>query len=329
LHRHLLRQPALLPKGANLLLAVSGGQDSMALTGLMRDLAPLHGWTLVLWHGDHGWRAEGAMHAEALAAWAAAAGLALAVEKATPAPATEAEARLWRYRCLRRRAEALGCSRVLTAHTASDRAETVLLNLARGCHRRGLATLRTERPLGGGGVRLVRPLLPFDRQDTARICQDLAMPVWLDASNADLRFSRNRVRAEVLPVLEDLHPGAAGRIAALAERLAQEDGQDGELLDLAATALAAPPREGATATLARRALTGLQLANQRRVVQRWLHHHWGHTLDANSLERLLARLPPARGPGRQDLAKGWRLCWDGSGLHLLAPPTPIPHGPLP
>jgi len=328
LHRHLLRQPNLLPRGASLLLATSGGQDSMALTALTRDLRSLHGWTLYLWHGDHGWRSDAPAQARALAAWAEGEGFSLVVQRAEPPPATEAEARLWRYRCLHQHAEAIGCHHVVTAHTATDRAETVVLNLARGCHRRGLAAPRADRPLAEN-LRLVRPLLPFSRDDTARICRDMELPVWVDPSNADLRFSRNRVRAEILPVLEALHPGATGRISDLAERLALEDEQTDELLDLALKALTAVATEEGTAALARRPLARLQLANQRRVVQQWLRLHWGRTLNARDLDQLLARLGPERGPGRQDLARGWHLRWDGCSLLLIPPHPPPTHGPFP
>ncbi|MEB3301290.1 MAG: tRNA lysidine(34) synthetase TilS [Cyanobacteriota bacterium] len=329
LHRHLLHQPALLPRGAHLLVAISGGQDSMALTGLLRDLQPLHTWQLTLWHGDHAWRREASTQAEALAAWAEAQGLTLCRQRAEPAPTSEAAAREWRYNCLIEQAAALGCAHVLTAHTATDRAETLLLNLARGSHQRGLAALRAERPLAKG-VQLVRPLLPFTREDTARICRQMELPIWLDPTNADPRFSRNRVRAEVLPVLEALHPGATSRMGALAERLAQEDDQAEELVGLALTALTATAGQGVgAASLARRPLAGLQPANQRRLLQHWLRHHWGRALDARSLELLLARLPPKQGPGRQDLAQGWQLRWDGCNLHLIPPPHPNPHGELP
>ena len=63
LHRHLLRQPALLPQGGVLLVALSGGQDSMALVALLRDLQRLHHWDLQLWHGDHQWRPESGQQA--------------------------------------------------------------------------------------------------------------------------------------------------------------------------------------------------------------------------------------------------------------------------
>jgi tRNA(Ile)-lysidine synthase len=152
----------------------------------------------------------------------------------------------------------------------------------------------------------------------------MALPLWIDPSNAESRFSRNRVRAEVLPVLEDLHPGATTRMAALAERLAQEEGQKEEVLAMALGSLAmAPDHEDAIAALNRRSLVTLQPANQRNLVQHWLRLHWGRPLDASSLERLLARLPLDQGPGRHDLAQGWHLRWERSQL-LLFPP--IDHG---
>jgi len=326
LHRHLLRQPFLLPKNASLLVALSGGQDSMALYGLLRDLRSLHHWQFSLWHGNHGWRSEASAQAEALASWVESQGDALHLQQAEPASATEAEARQWRYQCLQEHANALGCSHVLTAHTATDRAETLLLNLARGSHRRGLGALRALRPMAHG-VKLVRPLLLFTREDTARICGQMGLPVWVDPSNADPRFSRNRLRAEVLPVLESLHPGAATRIAALAERLAQEEDAAEELLHLALAAFSVPAEQRVgEASLARRLLAGLQPANQRRLLHQWLKRHWGRSLDARSLEQLLARLPLEAGPGRQDLGQGWHLRWDGCSLHLI---PPNPHGELP
>jgi tRNA(Ile)-lysidine synthase len=340
LHRQLRRQPSLLPAGAPLLLSVSGGQDSMAMTGLLADLRRLHGWSLTLWHGDHGWRPESGRQAGELAAWAAGEGLPLVLERAQPAPPTEDQARQWRYRCLAQLAALRGMGHVVTGHTATDRAETVLLNLARGSHRRGLASLRPSRPLHddpGGSPQLVRPLLHFSREDTARICRSRGLPVWLDSSNDDQRYGRNRLRAEVLPVLEALYPGAQRRMSLQAERLAQEDDQHQQLVALALGSLACgdlacgdlDPRgfdQGGrvAAALDRRRLGRLAAANQRALVQQWLRQQGPGELAATALETLLAGLAPGQGPGQMNLAAGWRLGWDRCTLHLITPASDAP-----
>ncbi|MEB3168005.1 MAG: tRNA lysidine(34) synthetase TilS [Synechococcaceae cyanobacterium] len=336
LHRHLRRHPALLPVGAPLLLAVSGGQDSMALLALLRDLQRLHHWSLQLWHGDHRWRPESATQAADLAGWCGAQGLTLHVE-AWEQPAdrpdaggarSEAAARAWRYARLAAAAHTLGASHVVTGHTASDRAETLLLHLARGSHRRGLASLRGQRPLAteseSGATVLARPLLPFTRVDTGRLCRQLDLPVWPDPCNNDRRYSRNRIRAEVLPVLEALHPGAASRISAQAERLVEEVECRSELVELGLQTLQRPAPAGAAAALGRRELTGLARANQRQLLHPWLERHTGGTLPARQLEGLLQRLERGQAPGCADLGAGWQLRWDRCTLWLNPPSTPSP-----
>ena len=321
LHRHLRRQPELLPPGAGLLLAVSGGQDSMALLALLLGLQRLHGWRLHLWHGDHRWRPEAAHQAEQLASWCRARGLSLTIEAreqpvAAASSNTEAQARAWRYGRLEAQAQAQDCSHVVCGHTASDRAETLLLHLARGSHRRGLASLRPQRALGSSGVQLSRPLLIFSRSDTARICQALQLPIWLDPSNDDLRYSRNRVRQAVLPELEALHPGAARRLSATAERLAREHDAQQDWLTIALHWLAAGP-----GGLDRIRLTGLQRINQTAVLELWLSTQLGCSIAASQLDGLVERLQQGREPGRCDLAAGWQLHWDRSKL-VLVPPEP-------
>ena len=326
LHRHLLRHPGLLPAGAQLLLAVSGGQDSMAMLGLLLDLRRLHHWSLLLWHGDHAWRVESTRQAVQLEAWCLQQGLRLLVDRCTAGgPPSEASARSWRYHQLEARARASGASHVVTGHTASDRAETLLLHLARGSHRRGLASLRSQRPLakgpdGSSPIQLSRPLLTFCRTDTARLCHQLELPVWEDPSNNERRFSRNRVRAEVLPVLEALHPGAARRIGAQAERLASELECRAEVLDLALQSLFSFGQPGAAAALERRGLVALAPANQGELLHRWLELHIHRVLAARPLEQLVWRLQAGQPPGGADLGAGWQLRWDQRTLWLQQVP---------
>jgi tRNA(Ile)-lysidine synthase len=241
---------------------------------------------------------------------------------------------------------------VVTGHTANDRAETLLLHLARGSHRQGLASLRRRRPLSAGSpITLVRPLLGLGRASTGQFCVDWNLPIWLDSSNASRRFSRNRIRQEVLPVLEELHPGCASRISALAERLEREQAGLEELLDLALLQLhpnsagepllgsvpatanpsgdtanraqtgADGPNARSTPALDRVALTRLGRANQGQLLHHWLKRHSGISLEAASLEALLVQLQPREGPGERLLGQGWRLQWTRPRLLLVPPGT--------
>jgi len=313
LHQELLLRPSLLPAGGRLLLAVSGGQDSMALTRLLLDLSRLHHWELQLWHGNHGWRPEAADQAAALAAWSGQQGLPIQIEQADPPPRGEAAGRNWRYERLQHWARRLESPHVLTGHTATDRAETVLLNMARGAHLRGLSSLRRLRPFGSG-LWLVRPLLSLSREETAAFCSAWQLPVWIDSGNDRLHCSRNRIRLQVMPVLEEIHPGAGRRISGLAERLEQDS--LGELLGLALARLADPaaPRQ-----LSREALIACSTPCQNLLLHHWLEQQTGRSLASRPVELLNQRLRDSPGPGSLDLGGGWRLEWEKRNLLLHEP----------
>ena len=290
----------------------------MALLGLLLGLQRLHHWQLILWHGDHSWRPESSEQAAALQSWCRDRELTLRLDRWGEAQAhsSEAAARAWRYQCLASQARRDGCSHVVTGHTASDRAETLLLHLARGSHRRGLASLPALRPLedGSDSPLLSRPLLIFSRAETARIGQELGLPVWLDPSNDNPRFSRNRIRQEVLPVLEALHPGAARRLSGTAQRLQQEQDSHQEWVQVALAWMRTDERQ-----LDRQRLMQLGPANQRSLLKLWLSSQAITLGDAQRLEELPRRLQQGQPPGQVDLAGGWQLRWNRFTLELIAP----------
>ncbi|QNJ10235.1 tRNA lysidine(34) synthetase TilS [Synechococcus sp. M16.1] len=310
LHRRLLMQPQLLPQGSALLLAVSGGQDSMALLALLQDLAPMHGWSLSLWHGDHGWHDRSSRIAAELSSWCQQRQLPLQVDQAAVGQVpSEATARQWRYAQLEQRAREAGAD-VVTGHTASDRAETMLLQLARGSDMACLAALPSVRRLSPEGPLLRRPLLHLQRRDTLQICQDLALPIWEDPSNQSPEFARNRIRQEVLPVLEALHPGSTQRMSNLAERVSQVRDSQTELSRMALELLK-------TATgLDRRGLGALSPATRRLLLAQWLQQHGVTALPSSQLDELSRRLESGAPGGAADLAGGWHLSWKGAELVL-------------
>lgn len=270
LHRT-LSQRQLLPKGEPLLVAVSGGQDSLCLLRLLLDLQPHWHWQLAVAHCDHRWRSDSEANANHVAHLAQTWGLPYFAEAAAEIPTTEAQARQWRYHVLGRLAQNQGYSRLLTGHTASDRAETLLYNLLRGSGADGLQALTWQRSLVPG-VELVRPLLEFTRTETAEFCRIWSLPVWEDSTNQNWAYARNRIRQELLPYLQaHFNPQVETRLAQTAEILRAEV----SYLEEQATSLlqAAQADPGQPLRLDRSVLQSLPLALQRRVVRQFLQAH--------------------------------------------------------
>jgi tRNA(Ile)-lysidine synthase len=228
--RRLLRLAlADLEPGSRVDVALSGGADSLALAACLSFVAPQAGWMAGAVVVDHGLQPGSADVAARAAEQATALGLeaeVVAVEVGKDG-GPEAAARDARYAVLRARP----VDAVLLGHTLDDQAETVLLGLGRGSGPRSLAGMVAV----DGVVR--RPFLGLRRADTERICTSSDLPWWTDPHNADRGFRRNRLRHEVLPLLEDvLDGGVAEALARTADQLRA----DNVLLDALAAEVANP-----------------------------------------------------------------------------------------
>ncbi|NJK59040.1 MAG: tRNA lysidine(34) synthetase TilS [Oscillatoriales cyanobacterium SM2_1_8] len=211
-----LRQSQRLPGKARLLLALSGGQDSLSLAQLLRWHQPRWQWAIVWAHCNHRWRPDADACADHLARLATQWGYPFMLEAADRPPGNEAAARKWRYDTLLAMAQAQDCSHILTAHTRSDRVETFLLQLLRGASPGGLRAIVPQRPLGDRW--LIRPLLDFSRQETAALCRQHRLPVWVDPTNQHLAHRRNRLRHRVIPYLrQHFNPQLETRIGQTAD----------------------------------------------------------------------------------------------------------------
>ena len=226
LHKRLKQNQSLLPKNSTLLLSISGGQDSMALLKLINDLKRLYKWQIEIWHGDHQWHTKSETIKEELKLWCLNKQISFHSNKAIKEEiSNEEKARDWRYKNLIIKAKFLSskninfpCKRILTGHTATDRAETIIMNLARGTDLIGLSTLKEQRNLEHN-LELARPLLIFNRNETLAICKEFDLPIWVDPSNDNMNLTRNRIRKEILPILNSIYKGADSRMASVANRL--------------------------------------------------------------------------------------------------------------
>jgi len=214
----------LLARGGGVLVACSGGADSVALAAAIAERPDLRA---SIGHVDHGLRPGSAGEAEGLRSLAARLGLPFLLERlegleeAIARDGLEAAARAARYQALARLAKSAGAQLIATAHTRRDQAETVLLRLARGAGPGAIAGVRRHRQLET--ATLVRPLLGVPRLATERLCAELALPVLDDPHNRDPRRARSRLR-QGWPLLEELlSPRLEEALAKTARLVADED----------------------------------------------------------------------------------------------------------
>ena len=201
-----------------LIVAVSGGTDSVALALILAELRDEFGLVLHVAHFDHRARPRSsAKDAAFVAELADHIGAPIRVGRAARPPKNEDDARQARYTFLRRAAMQLGAGAIATGHTMDDQAETVLLHLARGSGLQGVAGMR---PLRDG---IARPLLAIGRAETAAICKAAKIRPREDPSNASLRFARNRVRLKILPELERINPKVRAALARFADAAAETE----------------------------------------------------------------------------------------------------------
>lgn len=204
-------------------IALSGGADSLALAAATAFEAAKHAMTPISVTIDHGLQPGSAEVAEAAARQAERLGMDARIERVAVGAGggPEAAAREARYAALARVADDVDAAAVLVAHTRDDQAETVLLGLARGS---GAASLQGMAPsVIVGGMRVLRPFLDVPRAATQAACVAQQLVPWHDPQNDDPRFARVRVRQTVLPVLEDqLGPGIAEALARTAVQLRED-----------------------------------------------------------------------------------------------------------
>ncbi|HLO85390.1 MAG TPA: tRNA lysidine(34) synthetase TilS [Nostocaceae cyanobacterium] len=284
-----IRSRNLFSKNQRLLVAVSGGQDSLCLIKLLLDLQAKWNWDLAIAHCEHGWRNDSLANAEYVGKLAENWGVPFYLESANEVINSEAKARDWRYQALTNIAEVNNFKYVVTGHTASDRAETLLYNLIRGTGADGLQALTWQRPLTAN-ILLVRPLLEFTRPQTAKFCQDFNITIWEDSTNQDLKYARNRIRNELLPYLcENFNPQVERNLAQTAELLQAEV----EYLEQAAAFLRKEVMESGEnyslpLRLNRKKLKIAPLALQRRVMRQILQAILRDAPSFEHIEKLVA-----------------------------------------
>ncbi|GAP93519.1 tRNA lysidine(34) synthetase TilS [Leptolyngbya sp. NIES-2104] len=286
-HRHLLQE------NQSILIAVSGGQDSLCLAQLMIDLRSRWNWQLAIAHCDHRWRSDSEENAQHVATLAEKWDLPFYLKIADSIPSNEAAAREWRYAQLQ---SIEGFSAIVTGHTASDRAETLLFNLIRGSGADGLRSLNWTRSLSPTQT-LIRPLLELIRSQTGEFCRDRNLEIWEDSTNSELKYSRNRIRQELIPDLRTYNLQVEHHLAQTIELLSA----DVDYLESVASELY--EKANSPDGLDRRTLQQTAIALQRRVIRQFLARSLNFSPNFEQVEKCVA-LITAPNRSRTDPVKG-------------------------
>lgn len=316
----------------HLVAGYSGGKDSLALLLVLRELDRLGACRLTAAHVDHRLRPDSAEAAERALKVASDLGVPCvlraapgSLRRAYPGQSVEDIARRFRYQQLTRVLEEVGADAIAVGHHRGDQVETVLLHILRGS---GLAGLRgmlpdsllavtwMQKPGFGPAtrVRIVRPFLHEPPEALAELVTASGLPVIEDPTNAEPDFARNRVRHELLLLIEDIAPGAAGRIVALAD-LAHEDD-----LALDNVSLLFLERALDGETLLWESLRGAPQGLRRRVVRQWLLRF--SRVDELSLDRVDAVIDLASGGTggkRVEIGDGWVVRHARGRLDIVPP----------
>jgi tRNA(Ile)-lysidine synthase len=310
----------------------SGGQDSLALLLVLRELERLGACRVTAAHVDHGLRPDSTEAAERAMAVLAELGVPAVLKtaegslrRAYPGQSVEDIARRFRYQQLTRVLEEVGADAIAVAHHRRDQAETVLLHLMRGAGLAGLRGMVADHLLAvtwfqkpGYGpatmVRVVRPFLREAPEEIAAVAERSGLPIIEDGTNASLEFRRNRIRHELLPLMEEIAPGATGRIVSLAEIVHEDEVAFNEV------SMMFLARSMDDEALMWEALQGAPKGLQRRVVRGWIEGI--AQVDELSRERVDAVIELARrneGGKRVELGDGWLVRFARGRLEVVRP----------
>jgi tRNA(Ile)-lysidine synthase len=296
LENHL--QELALPRGVRVLVAVSGGPDSVALLDLLAATAG-HGWQLVVAHVDHGIQPESARIAAMVESLAASYGVGFRCRRLQLGPETsETEAREARYAVLESIRVQEKADWIVTAHHADDQAETVLLRVLGGTGPAGLAAMAAVQ-----GV-IVRPLLPFRREELARYLLDRNLSAWEDPANSDPRHLRAWLRRSLLPLIRERLPDVDAQLLRVSRQAAIERIAWDRVLETIPGLDWRPEPGGGSVAAAPLAAYDSTLGN---ALLRAAARRAGLTLGIERAERAIEFLVQAQSGSRMELGGGWTL----------------------
>lgn len=313
----------LISDGDKIVVAVSGGIDSMVLLDLLCRFAASHSLEIVAVHVNHALRGRDSDRDEKLVRDRSLHyGIPCVTARRKPTGGNVQDcARRIRYDFLKRTAERCLANSIAVAHHMDDQAETVLIHLLRGAGLRGLAGMRPLAKVGE--TSLIRPLLETPRSEIEAYAKDRRIPYRDDRTNAGEKYLRNKIRHRLLPLLREFNPKIASHLASLADRLADDD----EALELVAkislgSILTNRPKAGLSFN--REIFISLPASIRRRLLREAFVLANGDAKDLNSdqIEKMDHIALSPRGEASYRLPSRWRFERKGDLLSMRRMRTP-------
>ncbi len=316
-------QKCSVRKDRPLLVGVSGGADSICLLDTLHRL----GYPLLIAHFNHGIRPEAGRDE----AWVRALGQSLKVEvlvgsgdvlkyARTHSQPIEESARVMRYRFMFDQAESRGTQAVAVAHHADDQVETLLMHLLRGSGLDGLIGMayRSLPNPWSETIPLVRPLLGVWKEGIQRYCQEQGLTTLFDETNLDTTYTRNRIRHQLVPVLEALKPGVRTGLLQMMDLLKADHAVIQERVDLAWNQVVTGCSPGAV-SFHQQLFDRQPLGIQRHLIRRAVIHcrSGPRDLEYRLVERVLSFIHNPTRSGQADIGLGLRIVME-SGRYILA-----------
>ena len=306
-----------MPKEAPVLLAFSGGADSSVLLRLLWEDSQKEGYPLILAHVNHGIRGAEALRdrdfcertAEKYGVEICFADLDIPALAKASGRSLEEEARVARYEFFKKLMIERSIPLLATAHHADDNLETLLFRLARGTTSRGLCGILPARAFEDVGT-LTRPLLQATRAEILQYAEENHLEYVTDSTNAQLSCSRNRLRHEVIPVLEELFSGVSHRAIALCEGMQS----DASYWLVHTQRLLARWEDGGCLLSA---LNGFHSAERSRVLSAYVEKHTGISPEYRHLQGLFSMIEEGRNQAKTSLAGDFTAVIENGSLRIL------------
>ncbi len=339
-----LQKEELIKPGETVILGLSGGPDSVCLLDLFAKIKGDWQLRIISAHLNHGLRGQDADEDESFCReQSQLAGVEFQSRKTDIASyafshklSLEEAGRLARYHYFLELAEEFKAKSVTVAHHADDWAETVLMRLIRGAGPDGLAGMTYSRPLVFEGepfpdpsIQVIRPLLNISRKQILDYLQEKSLLSRTDATNSDTAYLRNRIRHQLIPLLEkDYNPNIRETLCRTADIISREEEYWDSLLDEFFGENPPAQREDGALTYPRQALNQQPLSLRRRLVRQLIEMAQGHLkgLGFEAVEDIIQLLGSSSAPSALDLPGELRVERDPDSLVLLPKTTPQPKG---